>query len=48
MQIIYKNEDEGDNSKGADIVDLIICIGGIGRYIEGEYAGRLGRRITGI
>ena len=48
MQVIYKNKDEGNNNGGVDTMDLIICTGGIGRYIEEEYAGRLGRRITRI
>jgi len=48
MQVIYKNENEGSNSGGADTVDLIICIEEFGRYIEGEYTRRLGRRSTGI
>ena len=48
MQVIYNNENEESNSGGANIVDLIICTGEVGRYIEGEYTGRLGRRSTGI
>ena len=48
MQVIYENEDEKDNSRRADTVDLIIYIGRISRYMEGKYAGRLERGITEI
>ena len=48
MQIIYQNEDEESSSRRADIIDPFICIEGIGRYIEGEYIKRFGRRVTRI
>ena len=48
MQVIYENKDEKGNSRRADTVDLIVYIEGISRYMEGKYARRLERRITGI
>lgn len=48
MQVIYKNKNKGNNSEGAETVNLIIYIREISRYMEGEYAGRLKRRITRI
>jgi len=37
MQIIYKNEDEECNSRGAGTISFIIYVGRIGRYLERKY-----------
>ena len=46
MQVIYKNKNEKSNSRGASIVDVVICIGGISRYLERKYYRRFRKRIT--
>ena len=48
MQVVYQNEDEGSNSGGVDLVDVIICIEEIGRYIKRKCIRELRRRIIGI
>ena len=40
MQIIFEDEDEGEHGRGIDTVGLVICIGGIGRCLEGKRDGR--------
>ena len=37
MQIIYKNENEEYNSRGAGTISLIIYAGKIGRCLERKY-----------
>ena len=39
MQIIFENEDEGEFGKEASTVGIVICVGGIGRCMEGECDG---------
>jgi len=48
MQVIHQNEDKRSSSGGADLVDLIIYIRRVGRYIKGKYIGRPEERIIGI
>ena len=43
MQIIYQNKNERCGSRRTDTVDAIICVGRIGRYLEGECNGRFGK-----
>jgi len=42
MQIVYKDEDEKDGSRGASLVGTIICAGRISRHLEGECLGEFG------
>ena len=46
--MIYKDEDEGSNSKETNLVDPLIYIEKIDKCIEGEYVGRFKKRIIGI
>ena len=48
MQIVYKNEDEKSSSQRINLVGIIIHIGGISRYLEGEHVGRFGGGIIRI
>ena len=48
MQIIYKDKDEEGSSRGADLVDIIICIRRIGRYLEEKHLGGFGGRGTRV
>ena len=40
MQVVYKNEDERGGSRIVNLVGIIICVGGISRYLKGEHVGR--------
>ena len=40
MQIIFENEDERSNSKGANSMDSVICTRRISRCVKGEYVRR--------
>ena len=44
MQTILENEVEGDISRRAGVVDLIVCAGRVGRHIEGECDEGVGDR----
>ena len=48
MQVIYQNENGGNSSRRTNPVDLLICIGRIGRCLEEEYTEGLGSRTIGI
>ena len=40
MQIIFKDENERSSSRGTNIMDIIICVGRISRFMKGELVGR--------
>ena len=48
MQAIYKDKNERSNSIRADLIDIVICIGKISRYIEGKYTKRSRKRTVRI
>ena len=48
MQTIHKNEDEGDNSRRTDLINLIIYIRRVYRYLERKHIGRFGSRRSRI
>jgi len=48
MQVVHKDEDEGDGSRGVDSVDVIICVRKISRCLEGECLREVERRRIGI
>ena len=48
MQTIFENENERSSSRGANSMDVIICIERISGYLEGKYVGRSGERIIRI
>ena len=48
MQIVHKNEVEGNNGRRAGAVGFVVCIGRVGRCVEGEYDGRTGVRRSRI
>ena len=48
MQVVLKNEDEGDNSGGISAVGPLVCTGRVSRYMEGKYDGRIGSRGDGV
>ena len=48
MQIMHKNKDKRNSSRGADLVDIIVYISRVSRYLEGEHVGRSGRRVIRI
>ena len=41
MQVIFEDENKRSVSRRANLIDLIICIGKISRYIEREFIRRL-------
>ena len=48
MQVVFKDEDEGSSGRRTDLMDLIICIRRIGRYLERKCVGRFGDRRSRI
>ena len=48
MQVVYKNKDERDGSQRANSVGIIVCAGGISRYLKGEHVGRFEGRVIRI
>ena len=48
MQVILEDEDEGDISRRAGAVGVIICAGRVSGRMEGECDGRVGGRGSGI
>ena len=36
MQAIHKNKDERSSSRRANAVDIVVCVGKIGRYLKGK------------
>ena len=48
MQVIYKNKDKGNNSRGTDLVDAVICTRGISRCLKEKYTGGFRSRVIRI
>ena len=48
MQVILKNEVEGNNGRRAGVMGFVICAGRIGRRVEGECNGGVRVRRDGI
>jgi len=48
MQVIYKDEDKESDSKGADLVDIIIYTVCISRCLEEKYTRGFRSRSVGI
>ena len=48
MQIIHKHENEGDSSRRANSVGIIICARRIGRYLKGKHFREFKSRKFGI
>jgi len=48
MQTIYQNEDERNNSGKTDLVDIIICVERVSRYMKEKYTKGLRKRIVRI
>ena len=48
MQVVHKDEDERDSSRGADLVGTIMCARRIGKHLEGECLGRFEGRRTRV
>ena len=48
VQAIYMHEDKGSNSRRADPMDVVVCVGRISGYLEGECVRRPGGRAIRI
>ena len=48
MQVVLKNENEGGNSRGTNVVGPLICTGRVSRYMEGKCDGRIRSRKDGV
>jgi len=48
MQAIFENKDERSNSGGVTLVDIILCIRRISRWMERKHIGRFGIRESRI
>jgi len=48
MLIIYQNEDKKYKSKETSLVNFVICIEKISRYLEEEYNRRFGEQYLGV
>ena len=48
MQVIYQDENEKSDCREADLVDIVIYIEKISRYLEGKYIRRFRSRVIGI
>jgi len=41
MQVIFEDENERSNGREVNSIDVAICAGRVGRYIEREYIERV-------
>ena len=48
MQTIFKDEDEGSNSRGIGVLGIVTCAERVSGYLEGEHTRRIGVRGDGI
>ena len=48
MSIICQDENERSRSRGANLIDVIVCIGRISGCLEEEYTGEFGSRTIRI
>ena len=48
MQTIFESKDEGEYSRRTGTVDLVVCVGRIGRCVERKCNGGNGSREGGI
>ena len=44
MQIVLEDEVKRSNDRRTGVVGFVICVGRIGRYMEGECNGGIGSR----
>ena len=48
MQVIFKDKDEGGNSRRTGTIGSFICTGRISRCMEGEHYGGIRDRRDGV
>ena len=48
MQAIFENKDKKSNGGEANLVSIVLYIGGISGYVERKYIGRFGIRESKI
>ena len=48
IQVIYRNKNERYDGRRADLVDVIIYIRGVSRYLEEKYSGGFKSRKFGL